>query len=122
MCDRMIALVPAGGNPVRLTSNLDTAEVIVPPELTISRVIVAKPVTPVSAGFTTTGATSLPASNWAVKMRVLAWAWTDRATIIAIETTAIATRRTGAISFFIFLLLDSFLAVADDANGMNYNA
>jgi hypothetical protein len=79
-------------------------------------------VVPVSAGFTTTGGTSLPASNWAVKMIVLAWASTDRATSMATHMTAINIRRTGAINLFIFLLLDSFLTAADDVNGMDYNA
>jgi hypothetical protein len=107
---------------VMLTSNLDVAEVIVPPDVTISSVMVAKPVAADSAAATTTGGTSLAANNWAVKMIVLAWASTDRATSMATHMIAINTRRTGAINLFIFLLLDSFLAAADDVNRMDYNA
>jgi hypothetical protein len=85
--------------PLMFQSNRDEAEVTLPPlSLVKVSVTVTPPTAPASVGFTTVGATSLAASNWAVKIAVSALAVEVIARIT--QAIAIATRSSEITDFF----------------------
>jgi hypothetical protein len=104
----MITVFPA--IPLNVTSNLDTADVIVEPLITVSIVTIAWPCVPCSVGDTATGATSLAASICAVKTIVSAFAEGIINDIAALIVSAVI--RTQRANLFISSLLVGLLVPA----------